>query len=57
MEELLGLVDLVLLDVKQFNPDKHLSLTERKNEQTLKTAEWLEKNVSFFYQLEELCLK
>ena len=44
VEELLGLVDLVLLDVKQFNPEKHLGLTERKNEQTLKTAEWLEKN-------------
>ena len=37
-------IHLVLLDVKQFNPDRHLTLTERKNEQTLKTAEWLEKN-------------
>ena len=49
VEELLGLVDLVLLDVKQFNPDKHLALTERKNEQTLKTAEWLEKNGKPFW--------
>ena len=49
VEELLGLVDLVLLDVKQFNPEKHLGLTERKNEQTLKTAEWLEKNGKPFW--------
>ncbi len=35
VEELLGLVDLVLLDVKQFNPERHLTLTERKNEQLL----------------------
>ena len=49
VEELLGLVDLVLLDVKQFNPERHLTLTERKNEQTLKTAEWLEKNGKPFW--------
>jgi pyruvate formate lyase activating enzyme len=49
VEELLGLVDLVLLDVKQFNPEKHLGLTERKNEQTLKTAAWLEKNGKPFW--------
>ena len=41
VEGLLGLVDLVLLDVKQFNPTRHQSLTGRSNEQTLKTAEWL----------------
>ena len=49
VEELFNMVDLVLLDVKQFNPDKHLTLTERKNEQTLKTAEWLEKNGKPFW--------
>ena len=49
VEELLGLVDLVLLDVKQFNSERHLTLTERKNEQTLKTAEWLEKNGKPFW--------
>jgi pyruvate formate lyase activating enzyme len=41
VEELLGLVDLVLLDVKQFNPERHTALTGRSNEQTLKTAQWL----------------
>ena len=49
VEELLGLVDLVLLDVKQFNAERHQILTERKNEQTLKTAEWLEKNGKPFW--------
>lgn len=42
VEELFSLVDLVLLDVKQFNPVKHQELTARKNTQTLKTAQWLE---------------
>ena len=41
VEALLQLTDLVLLDVKQFNPTRHQSLTGRSNEQTLKTAEWL----------------
>ena len=49
VEELLKLVDLVLLDVKQINKEKHLFLTERSNEQTLKTAEWLEKNGKPFW--------
>lgn len=44
VEELFGLVDLVLLDVKQFNPERHRVLTERSNEQTLRTARWLEEN-------------
>lgn len=44
VEELLGIVDLVLLDIKQFNPERHRILTERSNEQTLKTAKWLEEN-------------
>lgn len=42
VEELLMLTDLVLLDIKEFNPTRHQVLTERSNEQTLKTAAWLE---------------
>lgn len=49
VEELLGLVDLVLLDVKQCNPERHQSLTARSNEQTLKTAAWLEANQHPFW--------
>ena len=49
VEELLGLVDLVLLDVKQINPERHLNLTERSNEQTLRTAQWLETNQRPFW--------
>ena len=36
--------DLVLLDIKEFNNVRHRQLTERSNEQTIRTAEWLEKN-------------
>ena len=42
VEELLAKTNLVLLDVKQINPARHESLTGRSNEQTLKTAQWLE---------------
>ena len=42
VEELLGLVDLVLLDVKQADSERHRALTGRSNEQTLRTAAWLE---------------
>ena len=42
VEELLGLVDLVLLDVKQAAPEHHRLLTGRENTQTLRTAAWLE---------------
>ena len=49
VEELLKEIDLVLLDVKQINPERHLSLTERSNEQTLKTAQWLEDNEKPFW--------
>ncbi len=42
VEELLELVDLVLLDVKQADPGRHKVLTSRENTQTLRTAEWLE---------------
>lgn len=42
IEQLLKLTDLVLLDIKQYNPQRHRDLTGRSNEQTLRTAEWLE---------------
>ena len=38
VEELLGLTDLVLLDVKQFNPERHQQLTGRSNTQTRSTS-------------------
>ena len=34
--------DLVLLDVKQADPERHRALTGRENAQTLRTAAWLE---------------
>ncbi len=49
VEELFLLVDLVLLDIKEYNPAQHLLLTERSNEQTLRTAEWLEANHKPFW--------
>lgn len=44
VEELLNLTDLVLLDIKEFDPARHRMLTERSNGQTLRTATWLEAN-------------
>ena len=41
VEELFGLVDLVLLDVKEFNPQRHQAITGRDNAVTLRTASWL----------------
>lgn len=41
---LFSLSDLVLLDVKQFNPVRHRELTGCGNEQTLRTAAWLERH-------------
>ena len=49
VEELFSLTDLVLLDCKQFNSARHESLTGRSNEQTLKTAQWLEDNGKPFW--------
>ncbi len=49
VEELLGITDLVLLDVKQFNPDRHAALTGKSNERTLKTALWLEEHGKPFW--------
>jgi pyruvate formate lyase activating enzyme len=39
----------VLLDCKQFNDARHKELTGRSNEQTLKTAKWLEDNGKPFW--------
>ena len=49
VEELLGLVDLVLLDVKQADPERHRTLTGRDNAQTLRTAAWLEEHGKPFW--------
>lgn len=49
VKELFSLADLVLLDVKEFNNERHKTLTARSNEQTLKTAEWLENNNKPFW--------
>lgn len=49
VEELLSLADLVLLDVKEFNNDRHRTITARSNEQTLRTAAWLEANGKPFW--------
>ena len=49
VEELLQKTDLVLLDVKQMNQERHQDLTGRSNTQTLKTAEWLEQNSRPFW--------
>lgn len=49
VEKLLTLTDLVLLDVKEANCDRHQSLTGRSNEQTLRTASWLEEHQKPFW--------
>ena len=49
VKELLTIADLILLDVKQFNAERHKLLTERSNEQTLRTAEWLESSGKPFW--------
>lgn len=49
VEKLLGLTDLVLLDVKEFNPERHFNLTGKSNEQTLQTARWLEEHEHPFW--------
>lgn len=42
VKELLTYVDLVLLDIKHINPEKHVQLTQRTNTNTLRLAEHLE---------------
>lgn len=49
VKELFSLADLVLLDVKEFNDERHKKLTSRSNAQTLKTAAWLEENQKPFW--------
>lgn len=49
VEQLLSLVDLVLLDVKQVDPERHRALTGRANTQTLRTAAWLERSGKPFW--------
>ena len=44
VEELFLLTDLVLLDIKEFNADRHQKLTKRDNQQTIHTAKWLEEH-------------
>lgn len=44
VERLLQLTDLVLLDIKQVNDEKHQRLTGKSNAQTLRTAAWLEQH-------------
>ena len=39
----------MLLDIKQFNPERHRTLTGRSNEQTLRTAAWLEEHEHPFW--------
>lgn len=49
VRQLLELTDLILLDVKQFNPERHRELTGRDNTRTLQTAQWLEDNGKPFW--------
>lgn len=49
VEQLFTLVDLVLLDVKQYNNARHLELTGRDNAQVLETAAWLEQHARPFW--------
>ena len=49
VEELLTMTDLVLLDCKQIDPEKHEALTGRSNSRTLETARWLEDNGKPFW--------
>ncbi|MDE5701389.1 MAG: pyruvate formate lyase-activating protein [Bacteroides sp.] len=44
VEELLELTDLVLLDIKEFNLERHKYLTGCTNHRTLQTAAWLEEH-------------
>lgn len=49
VEDLMTLTDLVLLDVKEINSIRHQALTGRSNEQTLRTATWLENHKKPFW--------
>ena len=49
VEELLSLSDLVLLDVKEFNPARHRKITGHDNTRTLGTAGWMEEHAKPFW--------
>ncbi|MDO4163670.1 MAG: pyruvate formate-lyase-activating protein [Bacteroides sp.] len=49
VESLFMQTDLALLDVKQFNPARHRQLTGRSNDQTLRTAAWMENHEHPFW--------
>lgn len=49
VEALLRMTDLVLLDVKHIHPESHRALTGQDNEQTLRTAAWLEEHQRPFW--------
>ena len=49
VERLWQLTDLVMLDIKEFNPNRHLHITGHSNEQPLKTAAWFEENKHPFW--------
>jgi pyruvate formate lyase activating enzyme len=44
IRDLLDVTDLVLLDIKHMDDEKHIKLTSKSNEKTLKTAQWLSEN-------------
>lgn len=44
VEELFGLADLTLLDIKEFDNNRHRRITGHDNAVTLNTAKWLEDN-------------
>ncbi|WP_106768116.1 pyruvate formate-lyase-activating protein [Paenibacillus faecalis] len=44
IRELLDHTDLVMLDLKHINDEKHIKLTGKSNERTLKMARWLSDN-------------
>ena len=43
VEALFRTVDLLLLDVKEIDPERHEAITSRSNARTLETAAWLER--------------
>lgn len=49
VKELFSLTDIVLLDIKEFNPKRHKELTGCSNTQTLRTAAWLEEHERPFW--------
>lgn len=49
VEELFGLADLTLLDIKEFDNTRHREITGMNNTQTLGTALWLEEHQRPFW--------